>query len=282
MGCDGCELWNSQRKSCYAGVQHEIFGNSRLGYSPTFDQITSWSGRMADAAKLPGLAGLRRNEKPWLGGLPRLIFVSDMGDALSASVSFDWLRMEIIDNVVSPNGRRHCWLWSSKRPGRMAEFSAWLDTQGVPWPTNLWAGTTITSADTRHRIDELLKVGDSHTIRFLSVEPQLELLDLRLWLPRLNLIIQGGESGQQARRFDIAWARKMYRNCQETGTPYFLKQLGAYVFRGNDRVPLRDCHGADWTEWPDDVPRVRQMPRPFDTNATPDSGDVPGHNQALG
>jgi protein gp37 len=260
MGCDGCELWNSDRKSCYAGVQHEMYGEVRLGYSPTFDRITRWSGRTANAAKLPSLAGLRRNEKPWLDGFPRLIFLCDMGDAMSATVPFDWLRMEIVDIVISPLGRRHCWPWLSKRPKRLAEFSTWLSAQGVPWPANLWAGTSITSASTTSRIAELLKVGDEKTPRFVSAEPQLEPLDLRPWLPRLDWVIQGGESGQKPRKFDIAWAQQVYRDCQEAGVRYFLKQLGAYVFSGEERIRLHDRHGGDWTEWPDDAPRVRQMP----------------------
>ena len=260
MGCDGCELRNSDRRSCYAGVQHEMYGGVRLGYSPTFEQITHWPGRMAEAAKLPTLTGLLRNEKPWLDGQPRLIFVSGMGDALCSSVPFDWLRMEVIDNVVSPEGRRHRWQWLTKRPQRMAEFSAWLDTQGIPWPENLWAGTTVTTAATTSRIDPLLKVGTEATIHYLSVEPQLEALDLRTWLPRLDWVIQGGESGRQPRKFDIAWAEAMERDCRELGVAFFLKQLGAYAFHGEDRIRLGDRHGADWSEWPDDVPRVRQMP----------------------
>jgi protein gp37 len=238
-----------------------MYGDVRLGYSPVFEQITYWPGRMAGAAKLPDLTGIRRNGKPWLDGLPRLIFVSDMGDALCGSVPFDWLRMEILDNVVSPNGRRHCWLWLTKRPQRMAEFGAWLTAQSIPWPRNLWAGTSITTATTTPRIDDLLKVGGAEVIHFLSVEPQLEPLDLRPWLPQLDGIIQGGESGKQPRKFDIAWAMDMHRGCQETGTPYFLKQLGAHVFHGEQRIRLGDTHGGDWTEWPDDVPQMRQMPR---------------------
>ena len=222
MGCTGCELWSAERKSCYAGVQHEMYGGVRLGYSPTFAQVTRWPGRLAEAARLPALTGLRRNEKPWLDGLPRLIFVSDMGDALCDSIPFDWLRMEIIDNVVGPQGRRHAWLWLTNRPKRMAEFSAWLSVQDVLWPRNLWAGTSITLASTTRRIDELLQVGTKETVHFLSVEPQLEPLDLRPWLPRLSWVIQGGESGRQPRKFDIAWAQGTYRDCQETGTPYFL------------------------------------------------------------
>ena len=56
----------------------------------------------------------------------------------------------------------------------------------------------------------------------------------------------------------------MYKDCQQAGTPYFLKQLGGYVFRGEDRVRLKDHHGGDWTEWPDDVPRARQVPQKVD------------------
>jgi len=26
MGCDGCELWDQNRKSCYAGILHKRFG----------------------------------------------------------------------------------------------------------------------------------------------------------------------------------------------------------------------------------------------------------------
>ena len=232
------------------------------GYSPTFEQITYWPARMAKAAALPDLHGRRRYDKPWLDGMPRLIFISDMGDALCDSVPFDYLRMEVIENVISPQGRRHCWLWVTKRRKRMAEFSAWLLEQGIPWPANLWAGTTVTTADTTFRIDLLLNVGDERTIRFLSVEPQLEPLDLCPWLPRLDWVIQGGESGSQARKFDVGWAQEMFEHCQETGTPYFLKQLGANVFRGEDRVRLRNGHGSDWNEWPEGVPKVRQMPAP--------------------
>jgi protein gp37 len=106
----------------------------------------------------------------------------------------------------------------------------------------------------------LLNVGTSETIRFLSAEPQLEPIDLRPWLPRLNWVIQGGESGKEPRPFDIAWALAMHRDCHEAGTPYFLKQLGARPFRGDEPVRLHDSHGGDWSEWPADVPRVRQMP----------------------
>ncbi len=125
--------------------------------------------------------------------MPRLIFVSDMSDALSQVVSFEYLEDEIINAVESPAGRQHHWLWLTKRPGRMREFSRWLRR---PWPGNLWAGTSITGRQSLGRVPPLLEVGDERTIRFLSIEPQWEALDLGEWLARLDWIIQGGSPGR--------------------------------------------------------------------------------------
>src|SRR5687767_9401374 len=86
MGCEGCELWNKQRKTCYAGILHTRFGGVTPGYAPTFEQITEFPGRMAEAARWSDLTGTSRKEKPWLNGIPRTIFVSDMSDSLSSVV----------------------------------------------------------------------------------------------------------------------------------------------------------------------------------------------------
>jgi len=76
-------------------------------------------------------------------------------------------------------GRRHQWQWLTKQPHRMAKFWQWLDERGIPWPDNLWAGTSVTTQRTCTRIDQLLKVGSASTIRFLSAEPQWEAIDVR-------------------------------------------------------------------------------------------------------
>jgi len=287
MGCAGCELCNSERRSCYAAIQHDLYGGVRQGYSPTFSNITFWPGRMAATARLPDLNGLRRNEKPWLNGMPRIIFIGDMGDVLCDSVPFEYLRAEVIDIVMSYHGRRHNWLMLTKRAGRMAEFSRWLEAQGVAWPANLAAGTTITSIETTQRIDELLCVGNGDTVHFVSVEPQLESLDLRSWLPHLDWVIQGGESGRQPRKFDTAWAQQMHEHCQQHGVSYFLKQLGGHVFRGEDRIRLHDSHGADWNAWPDGIPKVREIPgfwakaRESDMSSLPACGHFGSGNDKL-
>ena len=167
----------------YAGVLHG-FRRGHPGFAPKFGEVTLFPGRMAKAARWSDLTGEARPAKPWLNGLPRLIFVSDMSDALSSAVPFEYLATEAIDNVTSDLGSRHQWLWLTKRPHRMAAFYRWLWKRGKDWPINLWAGTSITTQATATRIKGLLNVGHRKTIRFLSVEPQIEPVDLTPWLPR--------------------------------------------------------------------------------------------------
>jgi protein gp37 len=262
MGCEGCELWNPKtgERSCYAGLLHLRYGGSTKGYSPTFEQLTYWPGRMAEAARWPDLTGTARKDKPWLDGLPRIVFVSDMSDALSAVVPFGFLEEEVIRVVTSPNGQRHQWLWLTKRPDRMAQLFDALKEEGIYWPKNLWAGTSITTQGTTNRIKHLLRVGNQSTIRFLSVEPQRAEINIREWLPRLDWVIQGGESGRTAHPFHLEWALELIGQCKQAGVAYFLKQLGAVVFSKDQRLQFRDSHAGDWSQWPEEI-RVRQMPQ---------------------
>jgi protein gp37 len=296
MGCEGCELWSAARKICYAGKLTKRFGGGwRKNKLPQeqrqdFSVISFHPGKIAEAAKWSDLTGTVRHPiqtgtdkngdpkitpaKPWLNGLPRLIFVSDMSDALSAVVPFEYLRAEVVQQVTSPNGMRHCWLWLTKRPDRMAEFSAWLAKQGIEWPVNLWTGTSITTQATLKRARQLLDVGDGRTIRFLSIEPQWQAITLGELLPSLNWVIQGGESGNPATLFAMEWADELRTECEAAGVPYFLKQLGSHVTQNGERVAFENWEGGDWLEWPARF-RVRQMPKhvavggsPATTNST--------------
>jgi len=103
----------------------------------------------------------------------------------------------------------------------------------------------------------------------------------------ISWIIVGGESGPQARPFDIAWARTTVAQCKAAGVPVFVKQLGGAISVRNDSmeewpdedafsdaVPddyipayqgehvtmrLKNRAGAEPAEWPEDI-RVREYP----------------------
>ncbi len=258
MGCDGCELWMDGNKTCYAGKLHEDKGPFNIGFSSRFEILTYHRGRVAKSAKWSDLRGSDRPNKPWLNGMPRTIFVSDMSDSLSKAVPFEYLWTEVIDNVGSVAGRRHVWMWLTKRPERMAKFARWLDDLGVTWPENLWAGTSITTAKSRSRIRSLVKVPAK--VRFLSVEPQLEEIDLEDQLDGIDWVIQGGESGSEARRFDLEWADLMREQCQTAGVAYFMKQVGNDPYENSEPIDIRGRHGGDWDKWPYDRLRLREFP----------------------
>lgn len=266
-GCDGCELWTPDNRTCYAGKLTQIRAAQTVpprGYPTSFDRVGLFPGQLMEAARLPDLAGTSRPVKPWLSDARRLIFVGDMGDILSRDVSFEYLEAEFIIPATSPLGARHCWLILTKRPARLGEFAAHLDRVGVPWPENIWVGTTVTRAATLGRLTQLLRV-QGPTTRFVSVEPQFERLSLAPWLGGLSWVIQGGESGAakgkgiRARPFDLAWARALRDECAARGVPYFLKQLGSRPFDGDKPLVAPGRYGKDWDRWPDDL-KVRQMP----------------------
>lgn len=275
MGCAGCELWSAERRTCYAGQLHRLRSRHK-GFAPNFLTPKLFPGRTAQAAGWGDLTGTDRPDKPWLDGLPRLIFVSDMGDALSekdaidgedgpvpgGAVPLEYLKAEVIDAAGSDRGRRHQWLWLTKRPRRMAAFGQWLaERHGVEWPPNVWAGTSVTGRATLGRVAHLDRVGDDRTTRFLSVEPLWEQVSLAGRLDGIRWVIVGGESrqGSPAREFRCDWARRLRDECRNAGVAFFVKQLGSNVTSNGTLLRLTDGHGGDWSEWPADL-RLRQMP----------------------
>lgn len=260
-GCDGCEIWSKNDRSCYAGNYHEGRMASVLPvlYAKDFNEVRMAPGRVMDAANWSDLTGVDRlgtkhvSEKPWLNKYPRIVFISDMSDALSKAVTFDYLKSEIIDNVTSRNGHRHIWMWLSKQPQRMVQFAGFLRAMGITWPRNLWAGTSITNARQDSRIENLLRVPAA--FRFLSVEPMRNAVGLAFHAPwcascgdyppdgtgsprcnsdhkittlkdHINLVICGGESGKDPRICELSWIENLQADCAKYRVPFFMKQMG--------------------------------------------------------
>lgn len=301
-GCVGCELKTPGKSgTCYASTLHE----GRLAkslphlYAADFHEVRLAPGRMAKAAALPDLRGKERPGKPWLNGMPRMIFVGDMGDIFSPDVPFEYLRDEVLAAAASKAGKRHNWLWLTKQPKRMRDFTRLYG----PLPDNVWAGVSVTKQEAAWRAADLLEV--EAKVRFVSAEPLLGPIcyTSEVLIPAdgdhpnrvgymlgkddgksalhptrskamagIHWVIFGGESGPNARACNIEWIRSGVRQCKQAGVKAFVKQLGAkptgglageWTRVGAVLVPtgvrLRDPKGGDPYEWPEDL-RVREVP----------------------
>jgi protein gp37 len=154
------------------------------------------------------------------------------------------------------------WLLLTKRPQeivpavrRLRETTGWA----VGW-RNVWLGTSVEDQQRAdERIPELLAV--PAMVRFLSCEPLLGPLDLSRWLASrlLHWVIVGGESGGNARVFDVAWAEEIVNQCAAFGVACFVKQLGARVAADGRLLQIGGRKGEDLADWPEHL-QVRQMP----------------------
>ena len=133
----------------------------------------------------------------------------------------------------------------------------------ILWPDNLIAATSIiTAATAPGRINSLKKVRARH--KALSVEPLWEPVNLDLH--GIDWVIVGGEStqarGSVANPFDLDWARSLRDQCRPAGAAFFFKQAGSNILDGGMPVKMKDHHGGDWDEFPDDL-RLRGYPEAF-------------------
>lgn len=235
MGCDGCELWLPDFHACYAGIEHERRAGNP-GWPKAFDKPELFTYRIGDALRWDDLAGTKRPEKPWLNGLPRVIFLDDEGDTFTESLDLFWLRPFVEGMGQSP----HLWLPLTKRPRRAAQFFRECGAPG-----NFWVGTSITNQATAEaRIPALLNV--PARIHFVSCEPLLGPVSLgsRL-LDGVDWVIAGGLSGRFFAPVPEDWFRTIRNQCVDAGVPFFFKQ---HPSRFSETDPNLD--GREWREMP--------------------------------
>jgi protein gp37 len=256
------QLVDAIRKSCkcYAGLLGTMRAGQAKGHADKFEEPIIFPGRMADAARWGPPSPEERAAKPWLAGAPRMIFLSDMGDALSESIPSEYLQSEIIDVADSDAGRRHLWLWLTKRPDRMADFGNRLLQAGIRWPDNLVAMTSVTSPATAGRAEHLRRVPSR--FKGLSCEPVFA--ELTLNLASIDWVIMGGGSDVLADAFHVEWALSLREQCRQADVSFFLKQLGRNAIFKGQPLNLVDGHGGDWGEWKRDW-RTREIPKSFQT-----------------
>ena len=186
---------------------------------------------------------------------PGMVFVNSMSDLFHREIPEDYLR-QIWDTMVAAD--QHQYQVLTKRPHRMAHV---IEKLRLPLPSHIWLGVSVenqTFAD--NRIPALLSIPSPS--RFLSCEPLLGSLDLWRYLPNIQWVIDGGESGAGRRPADYNWFRDLRRQCQVSGVLYYHKQ-GNHFWSGQDEF----LDGQKWQAYP---PAMANLTTP--TNAWPHSG----------
>ena len=177
---------------------------------------------------------------------------------------------DVFDNAVDPQWREDLfklieatpnldWLLLTKRIGNVGNMLPVPFDFAKLYP-HVWIGATVVNQEEADRdIPKLIAVDAA--VRFLSMEPLLEHVDLRqsLWqccgalvpghpgdgwmqppdppeccgypepLGKLHWVIVGGESGPGARPMHPDWARSLRDQCQAAGVPFLFKQWGEWI-----------------------------------------------------
>lgn len=282
-----CEKISSGCANCYASTLQKRFkmpafpGPTRDSDRVPLDGVTKTGVRAwLDESKL---AEIRKRRKP------TRYFVCDMTDPFGW-----WVRDEWLDAMFATFDacQQHTFLLLTKRPRRMRDYLAEVS---YPQP-NVWLGV---SAENQKTWDDRVSflAATPAAVRFVSVEPMLEAIDMSypksfypngpeyccsghecgchglpcdppmLYDAGVGWVIFGGESGQGARPCNVEWIRDGLTQCKAAGVAAFVKQLGARSVEPNpDAVfgwqPAGTIHpkGGEPAEWPDDL-RIRQIPR---------------------
>mgnify|MGYP001309321767 CR=1 FL=1 len=216
----GCTKISQGCKNCYAerlAMRLQAMGNPR--YSNGF-RVTLHR----DLLELP----LRWRQ-------PRMIFVNSMSDLFHPEVDLEFIHQVFETIVRSP---WHTYQILTKRPERAAEIASLL-----PWPKNLWLGTSVEDSTVTHRISALVKI-PAH-IHFLSCEPLLGPIP-HLPLDDVEWVIVGGESGPGARPMQLEWVRDIQSQCRAAGVAFFFKQWGGPRRKAAGRL----LDGQTWDELP--------------------------------
>ena len=159
----GCTAVSPGCKNCYAArmaLRLEHMGNGGFRkYAGTAARSSGgqpyFTGKInldPDSLDLP-----RRWRKP------RTIFVNSMSDLFHDAVPLQYIKRVF---AVMEECARHQFQVLTKRPERALELAP-----SLPWPANVWLGTSVESAVYFERIRTLRRVPAK--IRFLSLEPLL-------------------------------------------------------------------------------------------------------------
>lgn len=271
-----CEKIAAGCANCYSSTMQRRFKMPAFGSGQKRDQFEIF----LDEAKLEQV---RRRKKP------TRYFWCDMTDLFG-----DWVPQEFVNACFETMDAtpQHTHMLLTKRPENIrrmvSEYSYHACVTGdcphwnasdcdknTRYRENVWIGCSVAcQEDADRNVSPLLKCRDLAPVLWLSVEPLVERVMLHPWIEDdtfhhaqgvdTDWVVGGGESGPNARPCNVEWIRSVVEQCQDTGVPVFVKQLGSQPTEPDGagfvrHVMLRDKKGGDPSEWPEDL-RVREFP----------------------
>ncbi len=126
----------------------------------------------------------------------------------------------------------------TKRPSRARKLAAQLE-----WPSNLWLGVSVESADVLHRLEDLRAT--PAPVKMLFCEPLLGPLE-GLDLTGIGWVTAGGEAGRGSRAMNPDWARSLRDQALAADVPFYFKQWSG----PRSRSLGRELDGREWNQVP--------------------------------
>jgi len=215
----GCSKVHTGCKNCYAERLSNRYGNDIWGEKVSRKRIKS---AFNDLAKYQSKAEKANTlVKVFIGSMMDVF--EDSKDVLNPKIRSEntgRLRTHLFANIEAGYYPNLIFLFLTKRPDNIIDYilNKWIETP----PKNVWFGTSVSNQETVKSAESLRLVSNSNL--FLSIEPQIGVID-NIDLTGIDWVIQGGESGNKKRPFDINWAYRMKEICKEQNIPFFFKQI---------------------------------------------------------
>lgn len=307
----GCSMISDGCKHCYAMIQAHRFdfpGGAYEGLTEMGPNGPRWNGKIRVVEeKIMEPLSVRKPQKWFVNSMSDLFHEDVPFEVIDKAFAVMALTPRHTFQILTKRPQRMLEYMSLEWRNQMvAQHAAPLRV--IQWPLpNVWLGVSAEdqkAADAR--IPLLLQTPAA--VRFVSYEPALGPVDFSKWMypvhwhwaagyktPEeavaagayaeqkqqalvstyavfLNWVIIGGESGPDARPFNLQWAQDVIGQCKAAGVAVFMKQVGAKPYqmilnpnctamddeRQQDYIPMHK-KGGDIDEWPESL-RVREFP----------------------
>lgn len=248
----GCTPIAPECANCYAqrmAFRLERMGNDHAAFQK-YEGVTTpdgrWTGKVAfDPTALT---------KPRHWRTAQRIFIDSMSDLFHENVKVEW-RDRVLRAMLEQDQEHHSFLVLTKRPQTMVQYLGERCPKRLP---NAWfgcsAGTQGTADKSKDSMATLAMLGFN---TWVSCEPMLSPVDFTGW-EFIQWIVIGGESGPNARPFQVEWAIPVIEWAKANNIAIFFKQMGRH--NALDGVVLDpSSKGNNYDCWPREY-RLQQFP----------------------